>query len=632
MKRIVIYGGEMSGVCAAIRAAELISEEHTITIINPNVSSKLGGIATAGGLNCWDLGRYYYRDQSGNETWKYDNETGDRKRVRKILNYGGMFQYIFDNVTPQQNYKIEKGVSAFSSDDPDLGDYLNEKVASLGINVLFKMDIWDVDYSLNNNKKTIETIYLKSIRRDSKGRIIWGRKTKKITADFFIDASDDGKLTSFLTKVSVGRFDWPATYLEPVETEDQTTFVARQQSATLYFKLKNLRFDSDTNSFSSEDREHTSISCTKNDQDNYDDPNNDIMQYNYSKNNSSNKEDVMIKEYNMARNGYGDKRTEWCANTMLIFKVDGRANHRDTITKFYPKKMISDTIDRDEAWIKGRETIKGVNNDFLNGVRGFGYRVGSNAIFDSEDTGQFIGDPVVADSLYIRETVHLVNSSNAIENGSEDDNYAITPQETFYAGYKRAVNDSGNIIYDGGMDWDNYEHRIGIGVYSADIHPYVVSDMLVISSNSASPTEDSHIILRPDYFDSLIEYSGNAFYIPYETIYANEVNNLLVAGHASNVCGFSWGEVRLLPNLSVIGDSAGLILAYCINYSNNNNPINFSNITNYFDTGFVDGDNNIIPSVHEAMENPALMNGSLPVSEIKPIKIEKPWDIDNNSI
>ena len=53
-------------------------------------------------------------------------------------------------------------------------------------------------------------------------------------------------------------------------------------------------------------------------------------------------------------------------------------------------------------------------------------------------------------------------------------------------------------------------------------------------------------------------------YLPYEALLTHYVSNLLLPGYAANVSSFAWGEVRVLCNLCVLGDAAGIAAAYCV--------------------------------------------------------------------
>ena len=49
------------------------------------------------------------------------------------------------------------------------------------------------------------------------------------------------------------------------------------------------------------------------------------------------------------------------------------------------------------------------------------------------------------------------------------------------------------------------------------------------------------------------------------------VSGWILPGYAAGVSSFSWGEVRVFPNLCVLGDASGIAAAYCIN--NNKQPL-----------------------------------------------------------
>ena len=64
---------------------------------------------------------------------------------------------------------------------------------------------------------------------------------------------------------------------------------------------------------------------------------------------------------------------------------------------------------------------------------------------------------------------------------------------------------------------------------------------------------------------------ANPVYGPYQALTTGYVANLLLPGYAVGVSSFSWGETRVFPNLSVLGDAAGVAAAYCLN--NNKQPL-----------------------------------------------------------
>lgn len=605
MANIVIYGAEISGICAAIKARGNLladNQEHNIKIIVTNPSGKLGGLATRGGLNCWDVFNSPLLEYDRTE---YNNGYDSAKCCQK-----GTFGYLFK--THLQSYRSDmKSTAPISGDmesmDEILLDYLPASTAGynnnkVDIEIIPAMDIVDIDFTAvtdenNETFKTINKLYLRSVYRSEDGYIRWGRKTRVVEGDYFIDASDDGKLTSALTAVTVGRYDWPESTLENCEKTNIP--VARQQAATLYFQVENMRGKFITEEIDGikkykfipwgDNKEVRNLIKGSDNSDN--------AVYTYNKNHRNNDTPFLIKKYNLAKNSHLTTEGVYWANTFLIFNVDGRAHYRDFTTKFYPKYMLSDSIMRDEAWVKARNEIG--TAEFLTGLRGFSGFEQCNIVTDN-------GYPVVAEQLYIRESVHLPLDATKIDNDTEADiitdgvipgNYAVMRNHTLMK-YQNGVTDLTDI--DEYPDSDNKNSRIGLVSYNADIHPYIKGDVISpISGDSYTflDMDESANLMRPDltlsgdeYYikryafkdeynnDGVLVVQANtqlnsrdvhgsampASYLPYEAILVNNVENLLVAGNAMSVCSFSWGEVRVLPNLCVAGDAAGIAIAYAI--------------------------------------------------------------------
>ncbi len=609
MANIVIYGAEISGICAALKArANLLNDgnEHNIKIIVTNPSGKLGGLATIGGLNCWDVfnAPLMEYDRAAYET----NNNITPKCCQK-----GSFGVFLKNYW--QNYKIDLGSETYtipnntSVDHNDSMEVTLEKHLLRGaddkvkIECIRAMDIVDIDYITDDSgNKTINKLYIRSVYRSDDGYIRWGRKTRVVEGDYFIDASDDGKLTSALTEVTVGRYDWPASTLE--ECEKTNIPVARQQAATLYFQVNNMN-----ESFLNENK-MLFVPNGGNDAVNNDTKANtgvDNGVYTYNVQHRDDSTQFLIKKYNLAKNGHSTNDHVYCVNTFLIFNVDGRAHYRDLTTKFYPRYMLSDSMHRDEAWVAARNEIGTTN--FQNKLRGF---VG----FEECNIVKVNGKPVVAEQLYIRESVHLPLVPGNIGNGTEESNYAVKRSNTLMK-FTDGVDDLSNV--DNYPDYNNKNYRIGLGSYNVDIHPYVKSDVLQWNADenkyeflNMAPSAKE---MRPDLSllgneKYMIRYahaneinekgeivvSANTqlksqdipdsplppTYLPYTAMLPYDVTNLLVAGTASGICSFSWGELRVLPNLCVLGDAAGVTLAYLIrrNAQTNVEPITLHSIKN----------------------------------------------------
>lgn len=406
------------------------------------------------------------------------------------------------------------------------------------VEVLFQYDISDIQ-TLSNPYR-ITSVTLKNIYKDSDGNIKWGNNVYTETVSVLIDASEDGRIARTVnTAVTTGRYDWPAAYIDNIEKNSY--FVGRQQAATLMFKMKGIvpGTYSDMNFSTSEKGVKgcwggsNTYKC-----------NQTVLNFN----NKYGSQGYILKPINAAQDGKNSE--EWWINAFLVFNVDGRANYRDIGTKFYPNYMLQGSKTTDEAWISARNFLKN-NSEFLNAIRQFdGF---SNAEFVCENNY-----PVVGDVLYIRETVHMALESTARTNGSEN-NYAITTTESNLAGTSPT----------NGADTANYVSRIGLAYYNPDIHPYTCQD-LRDSNGCYIWGTDSFCKMRPD-LHLTAQSPVNPVYVPYNALTTNYVANLLLPGYAVGVSSFAWGETRVFPNLSVLGDAAGVTAAYCLN--NNKQPL-----------------------------------------------------------
>jgi hypothetical protein len=139
-----------------------------------------------------------------------------------------------------------------------------------------------------------------------------------------------------------------------------------------------------------------------------------------------------------------------------------------------------------------------------------------DAILPTDETD----DERFADLLYLRETIHAGKDSYALSR---------TDVEEAGAGPKE------------GADAAHYERRIGLGYYWLDNNGYVRDEA------------------GPELSDA-----PNPVYIPYDILTAPDVENLLLPGYAANVSGEAWFETRVLPNLCVLGDAAGVAAAVAV--------------------------------------------------------------------
>lgn len=517
--KVVVYGADLPGVFAAAKAAaELTSGKVALIVPYPKTRYKdengiwkeeylLGGIMGAGGLNYWDdVG--YFKSTNPSTT-----------AVQK----GSYYYY---------RTGLGTGFNRIA-----LSDKCKTSMANGNVTIFYGQDIFSV--AAGGAPYKITSVTISPIGRDSQDRVVFTNTTTKTTlnATVFIDASVDGRIARKVnTACTVGRYCWPTKYLKETDESEATDYVCRQQAATIMVKMRNVDPSSGCDYYPDLDdpkKPSTIQSCLWTSHEPYTRANGPIAAFN---NRYKDTDRIMIKPANAARDGRDSD--EWWVNGLLIFDVDGRAHYRDEAasTSFKVTRKYN-YMTTDAAWIKAKNFVKNHKSELENAFSTYdGFE---NATIVTDDNG----DPVVGDQLYIRETVHMSASSGKRAHNSET-NYHITSNESKNAGT--------------GADQGNYNTRIGLAKYDCDIHPYQPSDYMDGSNYIAG--EASYRKMR----DDMVKAPG-AMYVPYEAIKTSYVANLLIPGYAAGVCSYSWGEVRVFSNLSVLGDAAGIAAGYCCN-------------------------------------------------------------------
>ena len=606
---IVIYGGTFAGVAAAWKAASYIKANgggKRIAVIIPDVSGMLGGIGTAGRQNFVDI-------------WP---SSGDYKGAF----HGGTFGHIFNNVLEkEQYYSIDDMATTLKNiiidqNKDSQGNPLNPPIIDLFPDLIDEYTPTGTGYDIYNVSKNpvsgkIESVDIKAISRDDNdGFIKYDNflSSYTLTADIFIDASDDGKLTSISgVGPSIGRQDWPEEYL-PISDERCYEYSSRQQAASLLFKVKihNLTGHSKgtleckmnwyLNPVTGE-----KFKCS------------DEIAY-YNDDHPSN--DYSLKPWNAARNG--NNTNEWWFNALLVYNVDGRAHERDRGTALFPSDMRPDYHTTDQAWVGARNYILQNKSDIEAAIKDSITRTGSHPIScDSVEICMNGSWPIVAPALYLRETVHTtINPFNNFHGSEMDESVdPITGQSTFSSNY--AVSPNENILSESVNpygDSANWAHSIGLTNYNSDINAYQRSD-LKLSSGEDIWGECITKKLRPD----LVERFGwqkhynnpswgtrpvvnpqplHPVAMPYEVLITQRVPNLLIPGTACCVSSFTWSEVRLIPNLTVLGDAAGVAAGYGV-MNNDNNVSQFSESSISSIRLFLKNHENAILSKEEVLNN-----------------------------
>ena len=491
---IVIYGGSLSSVAAAMKAADN-APENSIILIAPYPTPQLGGIATTGGQNYWDVRTY-----------------------KSVICQGGTFGWLYDH------YSVGYDTQELSD------DLIRTLEAYENITLYLCHDI----KTLELDGQTVSKITIGEISRASSGYIVWTPNGQDVTIEgqIFIDTSEAGKLTrlcdnalSDVQLLTTGRYDWPSEYLQEEECNDDG--VGLQATATLMFKVTDVQpgvyahmhFD-ETSAWGGNETAYTnSILKAFNEK------------YGY--------EGYAIKALNASRAGEGSD--EWWINALLVYNVDGRAAARDLETGNYPTDLLSGQRNTDEAWVQARAFLAEHADEFLeafNQFEGFEY---ADFIYDAD------GYPVVADILYTRETVHMV--ADAGETSTHDEsNYVISVQDCI-AGEQPPLSLSDEA--DG--------TTVGYVFYFVDVHPYLYAeskwalsdwrpDLNLKSLSSAHPIPISYeALITPEVQNLLVAgYASSISSIAWGEV--RVFSNLCVLGDAAGVAAAYCVQSGLMPN------------------------------------------------------------------------------------
>lgn len=519
-KTIVVYGATMAGVAAAAKAAKN-APSATIHLIVPDPVDYngngccLGAIGTVGGQNFFDIG------------WK--------DVLARTYYTNGSFKWWCGQMG--QHYNVD-AMSDLLKRDLTKAEYGGR------IKIHYAYDITGIGWESSH----ITEVRLKRIFRDTDGTVKWDEKadTLTIAGDVFIDASESGRLTRMSNfGGTVGRYDWPASLLD--SDERGSNGKARQQVATLMFKVKNFdRFKADDDELTAGDKDNNGVYSATGGTRAYK-TNTKILNFN----NTHGPEGFALKPFNMAQDGPGSD--EWWVNMLLVFNVDGRAYNRDLTgdtSYLFPSDMRSDYKTVDDAWVAARKVLD--YPDFLPALRSFLGFEGADLVRDKN------GDPVVGNSLYLRETIHSAFSSSDRANGTEDTNYALSAKDFWNPG---ATKNTGN-------DSRHYAKRMGLNYYGLDINAYKFEDL-----KQNGQYIWGHEVTEAARSDIKFPEHVGPTYITYSAIATNFVYNLLIPGYAAGIASLGWAEARTIPNQCVLGDAAGVAAAYAVN--NNIDPLNF---------------------------------------------------------
>jgi len=498
---ILIYGGGFAA-CAAATTAATTAPEQQITLLVPYPEQKLGGIGTIGGQNFMDL-----------RFWENNF------------------------VTKGSLYRWYTKAGRFYSTEEMAGVLEQEIKSHPNISIVFGRQI----VATNTTKQKITNLTLQPVRRQHEGALTWTGAPTDMSARVYIDASEDGRLAR-LTGVgaSVGRQGWPQELL-PEDERDQP--LARQQAATLMFKVRGVRIPSEQTTITGWQfvRDHTGswgLAGGKNTF--HTDP---VLK---DFNRTFGPEGFALKPVNAAQDGAGND--EWWINALLVFNMDGRARDMDRNTDNFPTHILPGSLTVDKAWQEARDFIN--RPEFIQAFRRFTVTDETGQQFgfqNAELVKDKDGKPVVGNVLYVRETIHAVNSP-ITGNGMEETNFALPPSDCQQAG-----NGPGN-----GADAENYSQRMGLAHYFMDVNAYIFEDLVSTGDFKWPVTEHA----RPEWAEH--GQPENPVYLPYRMLISPDIQNLLLPGYATGASSLAWSQVRVLPNLAVLGDAAGAAAAVSV--------------------------------------------------------------------
>ena len=416
-----------------------------------------GGQAGIGRQNSWDL-----RD------WQRNGEA--------MTAQGGTFRHWYDS-------------SGLSYDPTAFEALVGETVRDTdGVDLLDYWDVVDLERTTEGSVDRIEVAPLKRTGGETKQ----SGESVVFDADTFIDASESGRLARLANvPYTVGRASW--------ERDN------RQMAATLMFAMEGVEWRTIEQN-RSPDGQRTYGSTT----DAWDDQRLFWGGQWYAR------ESTPVQEFNeafprfrlKALNAAEGRSGVFWFNALLIYDVDGRYDTRDDgkILKHDQRPWH-----RDEA--RERAVAAITDDRFRAAMRAFpGLK--SATLVDRD------GSPAIAESVYLRETIHM----------RRDSGYAVTENHVLEAGDGP----------DNGADADLYDTRVGLCYYWMDNNGY----------DASRPSDDAEFYA-----------TDNPVYLPYEVLVPKTCSNLLVPGYAASFSSRAWFEARVLPNLCVLGDAAGVAAA-----------------------------------------------------------------------
>lgn len=368
-------------------------------------------------------------------------------------------------------------------------------------------DRWGVrNRGTDGRPQKLRAVTVRPVARDPETQAVeWAGKARTFHGEVFIDASDTGRLARLAgVPLSPGRADWAGD--------------AHQQAVTLMFQVTGVDPQAATahrhpetgkpEFFFFQEADATRLGWGGKEFTRYDPV---VAAYNAAGHRFT------LKGYNIAE----DTPDRWWLNILLAHEVNGMMQELDRDTGRWPAAGAAapTALTAEGQWSTDRAYAEAVAElerpRFMEALRRF---PGFEGVELVRGAG---GRPVVGEVLYLRETAHALKPGGS---------FALAADAVRHAG------DSPHT----GADRALHPARVGLGLYYIDINAY----------RKGEPVQT-------------LETPANPHYIPYTALITPAVENILLPGYAQSTSSEAWASMRVIPNLTVCGDAAGLAAAWC---------------------------------------------------------------------
>jgi hypothetical protein len=534
---VVIYGGGFAACAAAYQAATHLPPGHTVLMVVPE--SALGGVGTTGGQNFFDIRNWRGEPPTRGSfaRWFAAFGQGYPTTAMSELLYAEVVQGFPGKVEVLFNHEIAAvhpargGWSALGGGGPEPA---GSPIPGGSPGGLVKLG----------------GVTVRPVARNPKTQAVeWAGKARAVHGKVFIDASDTGRMARLAgVPLSPGRADWAGDAQQQAVTLMFQVTEVQPQGAVAYRNPQNGKPEF----FYFQEADGSRLGWGGKDFTGYDPV---VAAYNAGGHRFT------LKGYNIAEDTPG----RWWLNILLIHEVNGMLQELDQGTEHRPAAGAAGGAATGTAGAAAGVTSGAVAGTPAAGRAGEAAAEGARpapaaaALAGLVEEGQWSTDracaealaelerprflealrrfpgfervelvrdsdgrPVVGEVLYIRETAHAVQA---------DGTFALSADAVRGPG---AGDDPGT-----GADHDLYTTRVGLGFYYVDINAY----------RKGEPVQT-------------LETPANPHYIPYAALTTPAVENILLPGYAQSTSSEAWASMRVIPNLTVCGDAAGVAAAY----------------------------------------------------------------------